>query len=81
MRTTIELDHEHRAELLRLAAKRGLKGFSQIIREAVDEYLRSEGKKEKTIKAAISLQGWLTEGEGKDLKERTEELRELWRCS
>jgi hypothetical protein len=81
MRTTIEIDTEHRAELLRLAAKRGLKGFSHIIREAVDKYLRNESEKEEKVQSAISLQGWLSESEAKSLRDRTAELRGLWRCS
>jgi predicted transcriptional regulator len=55
MRTTIEVDAEHRAELLRLAAKRGVKGFSQIVKEAINEYLLHQEKREQAIRAALSL--------------------------
>ena len=41
MRTTIELKDESRARLLDMAARRGEKGFSTIIGEAVDLYLRT----------------------------------------
>ncbi|MCH7921306.1 MAG: ribbon-helix-helix protein, CopG family [Planctomycetes bacterium] len=37
MRTTIEMSDHLRAELLQLAAKRGLKGFSQIVEEAISQ--------------------------------------------
>jgi predicted transcriptional regulator len=36
MRTTIELKPEHRARLLELAARRGQKGLSAVIQEAID---------------------------------------------
>ena len=81
MRTTVELTDDQRAELLRLAARRGIKGFSQIVQEAVDEYLQHEGGKDQAIAAALSLQGSLV-GESADrFEERVRSLRELWRCS
>ena len=42
MRTTIEIKPEHRAKLLELAARRGQKGFSHLIAEALEAFLRAE---------------------------------------
>lgn len=39
MRTTIELDDELRAALLSLAAKRGMRGYSSLVQEALAQYL------------------------------------------
>jgi tRNA(fMet)-specific endonuclease VapC len=39
MRTTIELKDESRAKLLAIAARRGEKGFSRLIDEAVEQYV------------------------------------------
>ena len=39
MRTTIELSDEHRARLLELAARRGEKGFSSIVEEALARFV------------------------------------------
>ena len=39
MRTSIELDDELRAALMSLAAKRGLRGYSSLVQEAVAKYL------------------------------------------
>lgn len=36
VRTTVELTAEQRAKLLSMAASRGEKGFSAIVREAID---------------------------------------------
>ncbi len=49
MRTTIELKPEHRARLADLAARKGAKGFSSIIAEAIDAYLGSESHHIETV--------------------------------
>ena len=40
MRTTFDLSNEQRAGLLALAARRGLRGYSLLIQEALTRYLR-----------------------------------------
>jgi predicted DNA-binding protein len=42
MRTTIEIPDDQRARLLELAARRGEKGFSALVREALELYLRDQ---------------------------------------
>jgi len=79
MRTTIELTEEQRSELLRLAAKRGLKGFSPLVQEALDEYLQSEAKKLHLIEAALEVKGSFQGKSGEDFLERTENIRSSWR--
>ena len=39
MRTTIELKEEHRALLHAIAARRGWRGYSKVIEEAIEFYL------------------------------------------
>ncbi len=81
MRTTIEITDDQRAELMRLAAKRRLKGFSQIVQEALDEYLRRQGGREQAIATALTLRGSLGKKAADELEERVRQVRELWRCS
>ncbi len=81
MRTTIELTDDQRAELMRLAARRRLKGFSQIVQEALDEYLRRQEGREQEIAAALALKGSLKKKEADEFEERVRLLRESWRCS
>jgi Arc/MetJ family transcription regulator len=81
MRTTIELSDDQRAELVRIAAKRRLKGFSLIVQEALDEYLRRQGGREQAIAAAMTLRGCLKEKDADALEERVRMVRETWRCS
>src|SRR3989442_103222 len=59
MRTTIEMKPEHRAKLLELAARRGAKGFSQLVTEALDAYLRVEVDREAQRKRTARLKGAL----------------------
>ena len=68
MRTTVEIDDAHRAELLRLAAQRGEKGFSSLIREALDLYMRQHRARREAVSKAIDLQGSFGEKEADALE-------------
>ena len=79
MRTTIEIRDDHRAALMALAARRGQKGFSGLVAEAISAYLaNAAGDEERQAKAA-RLCGALTEDEANELTDRTARLREEWR--
>jgi hypothetical protein len=79
MRTTIELPDEQRAKLLELVAKRGEKGFSGLIQEAVAAYLEQHATGSERVKRALALRGSLRGDEGEALLEATEEARPSWR--
>ena len=81
MRTTIELTDEQRAELLKIAGDRGIKGFSSIVQEALDEYLQRQMHKKQALETALSLRGCLKGKDADDFEERTKSIRGLWRCS
>ena len=77
MRTTIELSNEKRARLLAIAARRGLRGYSQIINEALDLYLaREEEKRSTALSEVLSLRGTLTDAEAREMEAR---IAEAWR--
>jgi len=78
MRTTIELSPAHRAQLARLAAERGQKGFSRFIAEALEAYFERRSFDEGANDAR-RLRGVLGEPEAKDLEERVRKIREDWR--
>jgi metal-responsive CopG/Arc/MetJ family transcriptional regulator len=80
MRTTVEINDKQRAELLKIAAQRGMKGFSSLVREALDEYLRKYAGRKQAVAKALSLRGMLNGKEGIDFQKRVESIRELWRC-
>ena len=79
MRTTIEMKPEHRSTLLALASRRGEKGFSGVLGEAIESFLNSEVEREKRRKTLLSLKGSLSKKEGDDLRRVAVELRESWR--
>lgn len=79
MRTTVELSDEIRARLLELAARRGERGFSAIVEEAVARYLEEEERREAALQAARSALGTLGDEEAKELEESVRRLREKWR--
>jgi hypothetical protein len=79
MRTTVEMKPEHRAALLALAARRGDKGFSSVLEEAIETYLSGERYREQRRQELLSLRGSLSGEEAAELRETTRELRESWR--
>jgi hypothetical protein len=81
MRTTIDLTDEQRAELLKIAGDRGIKGFSSIVQEALDEYLKRQINKKQAVATALSLRGCLKGKDADNFANRTKSIRELWRCS
>ncbi|MCL4821058.1 MAG: hypothetical protein KJ067_18115 [Vicinamibacteria bacterium] len=79
MRTTIEMRDDHRAALLQLAAKRGEKGFSSIVAEAISAYLASATATEELLRRAAQLRGSLREDEADEMRASAARLREEWR--
>jgi len=79
MRTTIEIQDQHRARLLDLAARRREKGFSNIIAEAIAAYLAAQDGGAAARSRALALRGSLSAAEAGDLAAATRALREDWR--
>jgi hypothetical protein len=79
MRTTIELQDTQRARLLELAARRGEKGFSNLIAEAVERYLVAEDQALEKRELALAVRGSLTPDEAADLAAAARAVRESWR--
>jgi predicted DNA-binding protein len=79
MRTTVEMKPEHRSALLALAARRGEKGFSSVLAEAIEEYLDEEKTRVQRRKELLSLAGSLSAEEAKRLRRAAASLRENWR--
>ncbi len=79
MRTTIEIDDAQRAELLKLAAQRGEKGFSSVIREALELYIRQHRAKKEVVARALELEGSFSDDEADALEASVRKLREAWR--
>lgn len=79
MRTTVEItDEQHRA-LSAIAQRRGVRGFSALVQEALDGYLAHLSTDEVDI--LLGLEGVLTESDAKELRSRINDVRTTWRAS
>ena len=79
MRTTIELDDEHRARLMELAARRRLKGYSLIVQEAVDQYLKRGVSPAPGLKEFRKLRGSVSREQAEHLRSVASRVRASWR--
>jgi predicted transcriptional regulator len=79
VRTTIEIKPEHRARILELAARRGEKGFSTVVAEALELYLTTQTGRTNAIQNALALKGSMKETEAAELLEQTRKIRADWR--
>ena len=57
MRTTIDLKEEHRALLHAIAARRGWRGYSRVVEEALEFYLRHHAEAEEARCALLRRKG------------------------
>lgn len=79
MRTTVEItDEQHRA-LAALADRRGLRGFSRLVQEALDAYLHEQDAAE--VELLLSLQGSIGDDEEAQIRARIDEARSQWRSA
>jgi len=64
----VELKAEHRSRLLAIAARRGQKGFSSVLSDAVESYLGEEAERERRRPMALQLRGTLKREEAAKLQ-------------
>jgi len=76
VRTTIEMKPEHRRALLSLASRRGLKGLSDVVGQAIDCYLSGEAERDKRRREFRALAGSLSQKEAEALRRTTRYLRQ-----
>ncbi len=79
MRMTIELPDAQRARVLELAARRGAKGFSRLIQEAVDRLLSEDESRSVRVKAALALEGSMSDETAEELAASVGGIRSTWR--
>jgi hypothetical protein len=79
MRTTVEITSDQHEALNVLAKRRGLRGFSQLVQEALDVYLQGLGDSE--TKLLLSLEGTIDEEQEFELRSRIQDARIVWRAS
>ncbi|MCJ7782692.1 MAG: hypothetical protein MUP41_02090 [Desulfobacterales bacterium] len=75
MRTTIELSDDHRSVLHFLAAQRRLRGYSKLIQEAIDFYIKEKVKRGNGVKRLLKMRGTWSKQEAKRVKKRVGEIK------
>lgn len=79
MRTTVEItDEQHRA-LTSLAQRRGHRGLSALVQEALDAYLQSMSADETEF--LLGLEGMLSDEEEQEVRRRISDARATWRAA
>jgi len=78
MRVTIELKDRHRYFLHTPAAKKGIRGYSAIIEEALDTYIEQLSKKDSTKDEILKMMGSWQMWEVSKVKMKIKEMRKNW---
>ncbi|MCV7193130.1 hypothetical protein [Mycolicibacterium brumae] len=79
MRTTVEITARQHEALSALARRRGVRGFSTLIQEALDDYLANVTPAE--VEALLGLEGVLSDEDAARTEDTITELRSTWRAS
>ena len=79
MRTTVVLSDDLIAALHALAVRRGQRGYSKIMEEAVSYYLRDQKKRDRELKAVLEMEGSWSDEDAEEVRKNVEEARKNWR--
>jgi hypothetical protein len=79
MRTTVEITADQHRALSAIAQRRGVRGFSPLVQEALDGYLANLNTDE--VDLLLGLEGMLTESDAREMRSRIEDARAAWRAS
>jgi hypothetical protein len=79
MRTTVEITAEQRARLMAMAARRGEKGFSKLVQQALTTFLEEQSGAEEKRRRAAMLRGALSAHDADRLRAVTRDIRGSWR--
>jgi Arc/MetJ-type ribon-helix-helix transcriptional regulator len=78
MRTTVELSDPLYRRLRAAAAERGLRGFSELVEEAVDAYLAREDERRDLVRAIEDARGSWSETDVQDWERARDEAWASW---
>ena len=77
MRTTVQIRDDQREALAAMAARRGLRGFSTLIQEAIDRFLDEDDADDNA--AFMALRGSITDEQAERMREAIRFSRANWR--
>jgi predicted CopG family antitoxin len=78
MRTTVELSDAVYRRLRAAAAERGLRGFSELVEEALDSYLAREDEWRDLMRAIEQAQGSWSEADVRDWERARDHAWASW---
>ena len=78
MRATIELPDHLRAAVLAVAARKGYRGYSKVIVEALEFYLAEKEAKESGLQDLLDLRGSWSRRDATETRARIAETRSHW---
>ena len=81
MRTTVELSNDHRSSLHSLAARRGLRGYSKLIQEAVDLYIQEMTAKQGSAEHLLQMRGTWNKEEARKFQKKLKGIRKNWKIA
>jgi metal-responsive CopG/Arc/MetJ family transcriptional regulator len=73
MRTTVKIADEQYRALTAIAQRRGLRGYSALIQEALDEYLANLNVDD--VDLLLGLEGMLTDSDAHQMRSRIYDVR------
>jgi len=79
MRATVELPDNLRAAVMAVAARKGYRGYSRVIVEALEFYLAEKEAKESGLQALLDLRGTWSSRDASRSRERIAEARANWK--
>ena len=79
MRTTVELPEDMIAALHALAVRKGQRGYSKVMEEAVAYFIEDQEKKDRDRASVLKMKGTWAKSEADETRERIEELRKNWK--
>lgn len=79
MRTTVEIPDRLRAALHATAARRGLRGFSKLVEEALDLYFQTLSGRDEAVAEVLALGGAWDDADAGVARNGLAELRNAWR--
>jgi metal-responsive CopG/Arc/MetJ family transcriptional regulator len=80
MRTTVDLSDDLIAALHALAIRRGQRGYSKVMEEAVSTYLRDQKKRQRDLRAVLDIEGSWSQDEADEVRKNLQEARKNWRA-
>lgn len=75
MRTTIESSNDRRSSLHSLAAQRGLRGYSKLIEETVDLYIREKTIGKSKIEHLLRMRRTWNKEDARNFQKKLREIR------